>query len=249
MAIIRCAECKSKVSDKATSCPKCGAPIVIPEKKKRAVSGCGCLALLIIIGGMLYVLSQSNDGTSRSSSSTSATVVTSQSGLSEKQRKEVFNKVQLLSLQAEKEAIAINPLDASEGLAIDEVFQLTKQTPLMSGIPDKDYSTSIEAKPIPAGYFIKIQSIQGHKGSTLYEVAVADHNRKLWGTGYINNTALIGQRKPGALSPQDTLMRQNDISDRIFSRYEQDLLREYNITTNDLRAISVEAVEKGWIGK
>lgn len=249
MAIIRCAECKAKVSDKATTCPKCGAPIVIPEKKKSAIGGCGFVALLLIIGGMIVLLSQSNDGNSKSSPTASTSEEASPTGLTEKQRKEVFNKLQMLSVKAEQEAMAINPLDASEGLAIGEVFQLTKQTPLMSGIPEKDQAASIEAKPIPAGYFIKLKSIQAQKGSTWYEVAVADPNRKLWGNGYINTVALIGQRKPGALNPQETMMQQTVISDRIFSRYEMDLAAEYNISTNDLKAISKEAVKKRWLGK
>lgn len=249
MAIIRCGECKAKVSDKATTCPKCGAPVVIPEKKKNAVSGCGCVAILLLIGGMILLLSQSDTGTSKSSQSAINNEEKLQTGLTERQRKEVFNKLQLLSVQAEKEAMAINPLDASEGLSTGEVFQLTKQTPLMLGMPENEPAMPVDGKPIPAGYFIKVKAIHLYKGTTWYEVAVADPNRKMWGNGYINSIALIGQRKPGALSPKDTIMQQKVISDRIFSKYEQELALEYNITTNDLMAISIEAVEKGWIGK
>ncbi|MFQ9295063.1 MAG: double zinc ribbon domain-containing protein [Bacteroides fragilis] len=32
MALIKCSECGNMVSDKAISCPKCGAPVVIPLK-------------------------------------------------------------------------------------------------------------------------------------------------------------------------------------------------------------------------
>ena len=34
MALIKCTECENDVSDKATACPKCGAPIKIEEKHK-----------------------------------------------------------------------------------------------------------------------------------------------------------------------------------------------------------------------
>ena len=30
MALIKCTECGQMVSDKASTCPKCGAPIVVP---------------------------------------------------------------------------------------------------------------------------------------------------------------------------------------------------------------------------
>jgi len=39
MALIKCKECGTEISDKASTCPKCGAPI-----KKR---GCGCTTVLL----------------------------------------------------------------------------------------------------------------------------------------------------------------------------------------------------------
>lgn len=56
MALIRCAECKAKVSDKATTCPKCGAPIEVSKKKKQKSqisTGCGCLIVLLVVGGII----------------------------------------------------------------------------------------------------------------------------------------------------------------------------------------------------
>ncbi|CAM4403229.1 TPA: zinc ribbon domain-containing protein [Citrobacter braakii] len=55
MALIKCKECGEQVSDKAASCPKCGAPIA---KKNKGPSGCmmvffifvGVLILLLFIG-------------------------------------------------------------------------------------------------------------------------------------------------------------------------------------------------------
>jgi len=62
MALIRCFECKSEVSDKATTCPKCGAPVTISEKKeKRQTSaGRGCLITLLIAGGIIAAIVASN---------------------------------------------------------------------------------------------------------------------------------------------------------------------------------------------
>lgn len=55
MALIRCAECKAKVSDKATTCPTCGAPIEVSKKKQKSQisTGCGCLIVLLVVGGII----------------------------------------------------------------------------------------------------------------------------------------------------------------------------------------------------
>lgn len=39
MALIKCSECGKEVSDKASSCPNCGAPIKEDEIKKRNKCG------------------------------------------------------------------------------------------------------------------------------------------------------------------------------------------------------------------
>lgn len=57
MALIKCKECGEQVSDKAASCPKCGAP---NSKKSKGPSGCmmvffiiiGVLILLVFIGNV-----------------------------------------------------------------------------------------------------------------------------------------------------------------------------------------------------
>lgn len=75
MALIRCAECKAKVSDEATTCPKCGAPIEISQKKQKSQisTGCGCLIVLLVVGGIIAAFVASDqDGGSKPSSSTPA---------------------------------------------------------------------------------------------------------------------------------------------------------------------------------
>lgn len=67
MALIRCAECTAKISNKASACPKCGAPVAISKKKqkKQISTGCGCL-LVLIIGGIIaaVISSKVSDPTS-----------------------------------------------------------------------------------------------------------------------------------------------------------------------------------------
>lgn len=75
MALIRCAECKAKVSDKASACPKCGAPIEISKKKQKSLitTGCGCLIVLLVVGGIIVAFVASDQGGSSSSASPSPT--------------------------------------------------------------------------------------------------------------------------------------------------------------------------------
>ena len=57
MALINCPECGKEVSDKATSCPKCGAPTEYGKKetkkerikKKGNVQGAGCLIMILAL--------------------------------------------------------------------------------------------------------------------------------------------------------------------------------------------------------
>jgi len=53
MALIRCSECKAKISDQAAACPQCGAPVSAgtntassASPKKRSPLAIGCLILL-----------------------------------------------------------------------------------------------------------------------------------------------------------------------------------------------------------
>lgn len=53
MALVNCSECNTKISDLATNCPKCGAPVdlvKIKNKKNKTTTGC-----LIIIGVIMMI--------------------------------------------------------------------------------------------------------------------------------------------------------------------------------------------------
>jgi hypothetical protein len=53
MALIKCKECARDVSDLATACPNCGAPIAKPAPP-RSGSGCG-VAILAVIGAVIFI--------------------------------------------------------------------------------------------------------------------------------------------------------------------------------------------------
>lgn len=50
MALVKCGECGSKISDKATACPKCGAPPSVAKQKSRSYGLWGVFVLLLLSG-------------------------------------------------------------------------------------------------------------------------------------------------------------------------------------------------------
>lgn len=81
MALVACGECGNQVSDKAPTCPKCGAPVASPVPKVQVVppakksSGCGTLiagAFLLLC--LLALLGQCSDDRNAGSSSPAAIV-------------------------------------------------------------------------------------------------------------------------------------------------------------------------------
>ena len=65
MALIKCPDCGSDVSDLAPTCPKCGRPLAVqtvqqsavapPTKKKTSPLAKGCLVVLLGVGGLLVL--------------------------------------------------------------------------------------------------------------------------------------------------------------------------------------------------
>jgi uncharacterized membrane protein YvbJ len=57
MALIRCDECGSQVSDKAKQCPKCACPIqaVTIERTSKNLKKQGCIAGLVMILGIILI--------------------------------------------------------------------------------------------------------------------------------------------------------------------------------------------------
>lgn len=56
MPLIKCKECGTEVSDKATSCPKCGAPYPGKSWIDQPGNGCGVIVLGFIIFGAAILL-------------------------------------------------------------------------------------------------------------------------------------------------------------------------------------------------
>ena len=106
MALVKCTNCGHMISDRAAKCPKCGAPIQkekaapqqevkIPEpsiaeyeeyddgsrKKRTMYAVCGILAVLLIIGGVVFF--NKKDNSSQSNKNTTELIGQSEQGLAE----------------------------------------------------------------------------------------------------------------------------------------------------------------------
>ncbi len=55
MALIKCGECGSKVSNKAAACPKCGAPVDKNQKKKKKKLGIGKILIILLVAPFVLV--------------------------------------------------------------------------------------------------------------------------------------------------------------------------------------------------
>lgn len=61
MALVKCPECKTDVSDKADNCPKCGFSLAKARKEKESASGCIGLLVILVIGYIGFKACGSSD--------------------------------------------------------------------------------------------------------------------------------------------------------------------------------------------
>jgi hypothetical protein len=78
MALVICPECKNAISDKASSCPKCGAPVDLQKiKENKSKTNKGCLYAIGIIFAIWIIVSISTS-TDQSNNTTDTTVNSSE---------------------------------------------------------------------------------------------------------------------------------------------------------------------------
>lgn len=81
------------------------------------------------------------------------------------------------------------------GLEIGQAYVISKQTPLMpSHSPTDPIEAMQKMKQIPADGGFKVLEVYKEKSNPWYKVTAFDKNIEKIGTGWINSTALLGQR-------------------------------------------------------
>lgn len=72
MALIKCKECGTEISNKAVTCPKCGAPVKVARKPM----GCGTVMVALFFAGVIATAIKTMPGSSSSDSATSPATAT-----------------------------------------------------------------------------------------------------------------------------------------------------------------------------
>lgn len=165
-------------------------------------------------------------------------------GLSEDQRKEVYRLIVLAEDKAREAAEEKFPLDPTQSLEVDDVFQLTEETPLMPAMEPADPLAAIgKMRRLPVGAYIKIYEVAENDGSPWYQVKVIDRRKKPLGRGWINSSALLSQ---GHVDWREQLRRQHAIREELTGKYKGQICRKYKISKEQLSAIDAEGLKKNW---
>lgn len=109
MALIQCSECGASISDRAASCPRCGAPPtrvkfasqVKPQGQKRGplAIGCAVLAVLGVFGAIVGNVTNNGDGNQASADTNTAAAKTKAEDKAQEKRAEIAG-LAVASLQA-----------------------------------------------------------------------------------------------------------------------------------------------------
>lgn len=84
-------------------------------------------------------------------------------------------------------------------LDVGQKYILSRQTPLMPSYSPVDITAAMKKmKEIPVGGSIKIQKAVSNNGKPWYKVIAYDQRKKRIGMGWINSTALLGQKLKSA---------------------------------------------------
>ena len=90
---------------------------------------------------------------------------------------------------------SFDPLNLDTG----QTYVLSRQTPLMPSYNPIDLEAAIKKmKEIPEGGSIKVQKTVSKNGKPWYKVIAYDQRKKRIGEGWINSTALLGQKLKAA---------------------------------------------------
>jgi len=166
-------------------------------------------------------------------------------GLSEVQRKEVFRLLLMAQDKAQGAAEEKIPIVPTRAMKVGQIFQLTKETPLMPEMDPADPLAALsKMRKLPAGSYIKVSKIARKASSPWYQVSSIDRQKKnRLGTGWINSVALMGQAQ---VETKEQLSRQIVFAEELTTKYKIQISQKYKITEEQLSAIGAEGMAKNW---
>jgi len=165
-------------------------------------------------------------------------------GLSEEKRKEIWKELVLVEDRARKEAEEQYPLDPTQSLREGQVFQLSKETPLMPELEPADPMAALqEIRRLPSGTTIKVLKVVMKQQTPWYFVEAKSPSKASLGSGWINSVALMGQSQ---VDLKEQLEKQAELESRLKDKYKDKLAKKYGLTREQLEKISIEGIEKDW---
>ncbi|NQS90560.1 hypothetical protein HQ584_12320 [Patescibacteria group bacterium] len=165
-------------------------------------------------------------------------------GLSEEKRKEIWKELILVEDRARKEAEEQYPLDQTQSLRVGQVFQLSKETPLMPELEPADPMAALQKmRRLSPRTTIKVLRVAMKQQTPWYFVEAKSPSKASLGSGWINSIALMGQSQ---VDPKEQLGKQAELESRLKDKHEDELAKKYGLTREQLEKISIEGLEKDW---
>jgi len=165
-------------------------------------------------------------------------------GLSETTRRQIWSEIVKAEDRATKEAEERYPLDPTQSLRVGQLFELSKETPLMPELEPTDPMAALQRmRRLPPRTTIKVLKVSTKDFKPWYFVAARSPSRSSLGTGWINSTALKWQAQ---VDPKQQLEKQGELENRLIDKYENELAKKYGLTLEQLKEIALESVTKDW---
>ena len=163
-------------------------------------------------------------------------------GLSESTRKEVYAALIRAEDRAGKEAEALFPSDPTQALKKGDTFKTTQRTPLIPRFDVDPMQGLRELVQLPPGTRLTIRAVESREDQSFYKVrAKPPAGRTL--TGWIQPIALMGQ---STVEPLKQLQKQATEMEKRETKYDEKIAQQYNLTAEQLDAISTEGLVKSW---
>ena len=161
-------------------------------------------------------------------------------GLSEGERKEVWEELLLTERRAREEADLQYPANPAHSLKVGQLIELSKKTPLMPELEPTDATAALgKVRDLSPKTTIKVLKIATKKNTPWYFVEATN----LGTTGWINSIVLIGQTQ---VDTSQYFEEQSELFNSLADKYKEELAKKYELTEDQLQKISIEGINKSW---
>ncbi len=164
-------------------------------------------------------------------------------GLSETQRREIWDELARIGHRAMIDAEAKYPLQPELAMTVGQELRLVKETPFGPyPVPSDPMVGAQQMRRLPAGTIIRIVEVRPDSLGKMYVAAAASSSGVDLGKGTILSLPLQDQFD----MPADQQGRQFDYMDELEGNYRADLCQEYGVTDRQLDEVFSHGLDQGW---